>query len=248
LIDEDGNYLGNDNPYQVDTESFSVFGQIEYDFTPQLTGIAGGALDHREEVRRLCDEFRGHVPGTTLRNGKPNIIDINPDNDTESIGTFSGSLDDDLWSAKLKLDWRPNDDLLLYASYNRGVKGAGFNAPLDITVGDGVTVIPDLEQETAFKEETLNAYEIGFKATLSNGLARLNGAVYYYDYEDFQAFKIMRQAGPAGGCAIPQQAPLQPDPRRGEHGERLHGGQCPRRLPIGRRSLGASGPRFQLHR
>jgi iron complex outermembrane receptor protein len=191
LIDENGNYFGNDNPYQVDTESFSVFGQIEYDFTPQLTGIVGVRWISEKKSEDYAMNFVLFDPASKLRNGNPNIIDINPDNDTESIGTFSGSLDDDLWSAKLQLDWRPNDDLLVYASYNRGVKGAGFNAPLDITDGGFVEVIDNLDEEMVFKEETLNAYEVGFKATLMNGLARLNGAVYYYDYEDFQAFKII---------------------------------------------------------
>ena len=41
-----------------------------------------------------------------------------------------------------------------------------------------------------FDEETLDAYEIGFKTELWDGLARLNGAMYYYDYKDYQAFNL----------------------------------------------------------
>ncbi len=37
---------------------------------------------------------------------------------------------DTLWAGKLQLDWRPNDDTLVYAGFNRGVKAGSFNAPL----------------------------------------------------------------------------------------------------------------------
>ena len=37
-------------------------------------------------------------------------------------------------TALAELDWKPNDDLLLYAKYSRGVKSAGFNGTfLDVT-------------------------------------------------------------------------------------------------------------------
>ena len=41
-----------------------------------------------------------------------------------------------------------------------------------------------------FDSETLNAYEVGFKTSFLDGLARLNGAIYYYDYQDYQAFAL----------------------------------------------------------
>ena len=43
----------------------------------------------------------------------------------------------------------------------------------------------------AYDPETLDAYEIGFKSTLFGGLAQFNGAAYYYDYQDYQAFNII---------------------------------------------------------
>ncbi|MBT8447177.1 MAG: TonB-dependent receptor, partial [Gammaproteobacteria bacterium] len=109
---------------------------------------------------------------------------------------YTGRIDDGLWSARVQLDWRPSDDLLMYASWNRGVKGGGFNAPLDVTdyfgvVGPAGGIIPLTDENMKFKEETLDAFEIGFKADLFGGLARLNGSAYYYDYSDYQAFRII---------------------------------------------------------
>jgi len=37
-------------------------------------------------------------------------------------------------------------------------------------------------------EEELTSYEVGFKAEFSDGLVRLNGAAFYYQYDDYQAF------------------------------------------------------------
>ena len=94
-----------------------------------------------------------------------------------------------------RIDFKPTDDVLLYLSWNRGVKGGGFNAPLDVTDYFGLFgaggIIPLTDANMRFDEEKLDAFEGGFKLSLFNGLARLNGAAYYYDYRDYQAFQII---------------------------------------------------------
>ena len=40
----------------------------------------------------------------------------------------------------------------------------------------------------------MNAFEVGFKSTLMDGLARFNASAYYNDYKDFQAFTIVSLA------------------------------------------------------
>ena len=184
LVDENGNFFGNDNPYTVDTETWSLFGQLEFDFSPQLTGIVGFRWIEEDKKEEYASNFVFFIPGTKLRNGNPNIVDV--------AATFSGSQSTGFWSAKAGLDWRPSEDVLVYASWNRGVKGGGFNAPLDVTDPSSPTgFIENLDEIMEFGEETLDAFEIGFKSTLANGLVRLNGAAYYYDYKDFQAFRIV---------------------------------------------------------
>lgn len=111
-----------------------------------------------------------------------------------NAGTYAGELDRGLWSAKVQLDWKPTDDFLGYVSWNRGVKGGGFNAPLDITDLTGTSPTGFLPLDDAlmrFDEEKLDAFEIGFKQSLFGGLARLNGSFFYYDYQDYQAFRIV---------------------------------------------------------
>ena len=43
----------------------------------------------------------------------------------------------------------------------------------------------------SYDPEQLDAYEIGFKSTLADGKVRFNGAAYYYNYKDYQAFFIV---------------------------------------------------------
>ena len=65
-------------------------------------------------------------------------------------------------------------------SYNRGVKGGGYTAPLfPATIAN----VNDLQ----FKPEELTSYEIGFKSEFLNHTLRFNSAAYYYDYHDYQA-------------------------------------------------------------
>jgi iron complex outermembrane receptor protein len=97
-----------------------------------------------------------------------------------------------LWTGKVQFDWRPNDDVLLYAGVNRGVKAGSFNAPL-IGAWNGAAVSLasrglDPNSFIPYKEEVLVAYEGGFKVNVWDNRARINGAAFYYDYSDYQAF------------------------------------------------------------
>ncbi len=65
-------------------------------------------------------------------------------------------------------------------SYNRGVKGGGFTAPLfPITISDLSTL--------EFRPEKLSSYEVGIKSEFLDHTLRVNAAAYYYDYHDYQA-------------------------------------------------------------
>ena len=57
-------------------------------------------------------------------------------------------------AARLQLNWRPTDGALLYASYNRGIKGGNWSL-------DPLGGVP--HENLKHGEEVLNAYEIGLK-------------------------------------------------------------------------------------
>lgn len=77
--------------------------------------------------------------------------------------------DEPTW--RLALDYDIGEDALLYASYNRGFKSGVYNT---------------LSPGTAVEPEIVDAYEVGFKSTLLGGTMRLNGSVFFYDYQDLQ--------------------------------------------------------------
>jgi iron complex outermembrane recepter protein len=77
-------------------------------------------------------------------------------------------------------DWRValsrdvGDSSMIYGQVSTGYKAGGNNAR---------PFFPS--QLNAFKPETLDSYEVGFKSTLG-GNARLNGAIFWNDYTDIQ--------------------------------------------------------------
>jgi iron complex outermembrane receptor protein len=73
---------------------------------------------------------------------------------------------------RFSLDHKFTSDFMAYISYNRGFKSGVFNAtsPKDPAVDPSV----------------IDAYETGMKSEWLNGKLRLNGSVYYYNYDGVQ--------------------------------------------------------------
>ncbi|MCP5183672.1 MAG: TonB-dependent receptor [Pseudomonadales bacterium] len=170
---------GLDNPYETNTESLSLFGQFEYDFTDSLTGIVGLRWINDKKDHTYTTNAVDFIPGTRLHNGNPNIL--------ATLATYSGKRKDKDFAWRLGLNWQASEDVLLYASYNRGVRSGGYNSPI-------FPLSPPLDyvdSVMSYDPEKLDAYEVGFKSTFADGLVQFNGAVYYYDYKDYQAFQII---------------------------------------------------------
>lgn len=85
---------------------------------------------------------------------------------------------DDHWSGHLGIEWLPSDDAMLYGRVTRGFKSGGFFG--------GFAFSP--EELAPYGEEIVTSYEVGFKSAWMGRALRLNGAVFYYDYQDVQGF------------------------------------------------------------
>jgi iron complex outermembrane receptor protein len=81
-------------------------------------------------------------------------------------------------TGRIALEWDLVDGAMTYASYTRGLKPGGSN--LTFSEGDDALV------REAFEDETINAYEVGYKADLMNNQVRTNFAAFYYDYTNLQ--------------------------------------------------------------
>jgi iron complex outermembrane receptor protein len=83
------------------------------------------------------------------------------------------------WAARVSLNYQATPDTLLFASWNRGIKGGNWSLSSNIAA-----------QDFRHRPETLNSLEAGFKTSLLNRTLRMNGTVYHYMYDDYQAFSL----------------------------------------------------------
>jgi outer membrane receptor protein involved in Fe transport len=92
---------------------------------------------------------------------------------------------EDSWSDvsyRINLDWTPNDETLVYLSLTTGYRAGGFALGL----GDARIDTVSGQVPFSYDEETVTAYEFGYKATLADGVLQFNTALYRYDYADYQ--------------------------------------------------------------
>ncbi|MBL1141104.1 MAG: TonB-dependent receptor [Proteobacteria bacterium] len=159
---------------QLDSRNWSIFGQGEYDLNDEWTAIAG--LRFSQDDKEIDWNAIGVTPGGAT------IANFNGANMSTLLATNPGldEIDYGDVAARFQMNWTPNDDLLLFASFNRGIKGGNWTPP----VTSDTTVL------LKHGEEVLLSYELGAKWTLPNGLGRINATTFYYDYSDYQAFSF----------------------------------------------------------
>lgn len=106
------------------------------------------------------------------------------------IGSINDSASFDEFTPKVTAEYNW-DNGMAYLSYSVGFKSGGFPYPY----------IEGRADQTV-ESEILTSWELGIKADLADNSLRLNGAVYFYDYEDLQ---VNRNAGfvPGVGPVLP---------------------------------------------
>ncbi len=149
------------------TESYSIFGQMDYALSDTWTLVAG--LRGTQENK----DFEGTVDFFLNNDDRK----IETDTFLFSIDQLTADNDEFLWSGKAQLEYSPDDASLYYFGINRGVKAGSFNAPL-------------FGGLSPYDEEVLYSFEAGSKLTLMEGRARLDVSAYYYDYNDYQSFSF----------------------------------------------------------
>jgi iron complex outermembrane recepter protein len=88
-------------------------------------------------------------------------------------------------TGRIGLDWRVNDDTMVYGFFTRGYKPGGFNPPLN----------QDFVQSTIvkyiFDPEQVDSFEIGAKNAFLDGSLVVNGSAFIYDYKGLQTTRIV---------------------------------------------------------
>ena len=153
-----------DQDYVQKTDTYAAFAQGTLELADQLNLTIGGRINHE---KRTLD----HTVFAT---------------DTARVSLLPGPLFDlqleeswTEWSGRIALDYTIADDVLVFASVNRGFTSGGFNT--------GAFNDPVGAQRT-FDPETVISYEAGIKSTLLDRRLRLNATAFLYDYSDLQVF------------------------------------------------------------
>ncbi|MBB38475.1 MULTISPECIES: TonB-dependent receptor [Hyphomonas] len=176
----------------LNTESYAVFGQMDYDLTDTVT-LTGGlrySMDEKSGSEAVRVIGYGIVPGLTLGGsgalapavdltaasisfapaaGVDSSVTIDP-----ATGLASRQLAN-AWNALsgvAGIQWQPDDQTNYFFRYSRGYKSGGFNA-------GGISQFPQTD------EELLDAFELGVKKGFGSTL-QLNATAYHYSYDGLQ--------------------------------------------------------------
>ena len=178
-------YISGPTTNSVETKSWAIFGHLEYDLNENWGVIAALRYteDEKDTVFESADVLGGNVTGLGFTLTIPFDLSADP-----AFDLFDQNFEN--VSAKFEIDWRPTDDTLIFASFNRGHKAGAARVPAG---GNPTTPIPTFPHD----EEVLHSWEVGIKTTLLGGQAQLNASAFYYDYQDYQAFIVIPGVIPA---------------------------------------------------
>lgn len=161
LYPEDINAFGLDRfiaDYVQETDSYGLYLHTETQLNDSWKFIAG--------IRYSYDERSFNGTATNESFG-----------DTFPVTSLNGTHDESAVTGKIGLDWKVNDDLLVFGnvstSYKSGVYYGG--------------AILDSDAWSYVKPEDVLSSELGFKWTLLDGSMQLNGALFALEYENRQS-------------------------------------------------------------
>jgi len=171
-------FVGGDVTFTQDAtnQSAAGFAQITWPVTDtvNLTGGVRLTWDSKEVLARGIDNDTpgGPFPGIPL--GPPPL----------GVAFPGGASGEESWTEptwRLAADWRPNSNVLAYASYDRGYKSGLY--PSQAQNADQAT--------TPLDPEILDNFEVGLKTNWDGGRFILNGAAFFTDYQDLQVYELL---------------------------------------------------------
>ena len=168
-----GNTTGYDEPFVP--ANIAGFSPVQYN--ELIAAMAAGDVT-LEDVLFSAETGYTHGPYTT-----------------ESAPTYKAKEQE--WTGKLGIDYKFNEDLMVYASYSKGYRSGNFNG--------GVYYEVRPFEEAYAEPEFIDAYEVGMKAEFFDRSLRLNTALFYYDYTNQQFINVVGVSNfleNAGGSTI----------------------------------------------
>ncbi len=172
------------------------YAQVDWHITDQWTLNFGGryTYEKKHDVYGMAINDSncppGETPATANCNGVPfsgtDITDVEDIDPSVRFGPVDDNWND--FSPRVGVDYQMNDNVLLFAFWQRAFKSGGFvnNAS---TIGGF---------ETPYDDEQVDTYEIGMRSDLWEGRLRLNLNAFYAKYQDLQR-SVIREAETSTG-------------------------------------------------
>jgi iron complex outermembrane receptor protein len=153
-----------------DSRSVAGFGQATYNFSPQLQLTLGLRYSYEKKLfdvegqRALFAPPPGLLPFPLVAGQR--LV----------LGEDRASNRDGAFTPLVSLSYFFSDEVMTYASYSEGFKSGGFEQ----------RIFPPAQVVPKFDQEKVRVYEVGTKTLLFDNLLRLNGAMFFSDYDDLQ--------------------------------------------------------------
>jgi iron complex outermembrane receptor protein len=158
---------------RLTAESYALYTQGEYRINDQFSVITGVRYTHETKDYHIIDfwKFSG-AEDSDVAIQAPNIgapffsdpFDISASKNASAV------------TPKFGINYKPTEEMLIYASATRGFKSGGF---------DFGSTGPQ-QQSQGFGPEYLWSYEVGVKSQWLDDRLRVNLDTFYYDYKDLQ--------------------------------------------------------------
>ncbi|WP_187276510.1 TonB-dependent receptor [Parahaliea maris] len=157
-------FLTADGGGTLDVESWTVFGQVDYDLSSDWTLTAGINYSKEDKDADVVSLIRNvNSPcNVVLNNDCP--YDFEDEESWDSV------------SPKLGFTYHMTDSSRIYGHWSRGFRSGGYNLR-------NTSVNPD-DIPGPFDQEQVDSYELGYKSEFGRG--KLNAAVFYNQVDDMQ--------------------------------------------------------------
>ncbi len=187
------NSSGITNDQQI--KNLALFANGEFDISERITLKAGARYTESKNIADVCSYASGDGQVAVLFNILGGLLSTTPftpiSGTNNPAGTnncytlnanlvpgerFRRQLKEDNLSWRAGIDFKASDDIFLYANVSRGYKAGSYPS---LAAANFSALAP-------VTQESVTAYEGGFKATLADNKVQWNGAAFYYDYKDKQ--------------------------------------------------------------
>ena len=165
----------------VNTKTWSVFGDFTYDLSDTISVSVGGRYtnDKRNSVvlrRTFLGGFSDLFGGTGVA--------------VATTSNFNGSATFKDFNPRASISWQPNADNNVYFTYSQGFKGGGFDPRGQTTAcrnaRGGACTADEVFDFMAFDPETVDSFELGWKASLLDNRLNISIAGFVAQYKDVQ--------------------------------------------------------------